>query len=451
MKFFSKSGLKTLKWIAIIGAGCLAILLIINWIWIARTDYLLEQKLTEIRELGQPVTLEELIGPPVPDDQNATTYLLQAEAPLDAISKIVDPISINPLNQHLRFLPDKLAEVKNAFTQNPDAIDLIEKAADCEFFQIDYLSDRHDTRSYKRKQKRPIENKIYVVMEKNISWVGVKKKVARFLTCRAELFLEEGKPDEAVKTCMIGLRLFDYRSKPSWIMSSFVDMGSRGRMLGEINKIIQKSKVSPDILLQLDEQLARIDYPSIVEQTLQGERVFGLENVNEFKPPRLWPIWGYWNQTKIYYLDLMKKRPVPVDRTPSLYTVVDQIIPAIKGFYYAVHRRKAFDRAYRILIAIKRLPPDKLKLFENDPTKTELLGLPKELSVDPYSKPPAAMKIVRTDDGWKVYSVGKNGKDNGGQSYAPRFLSEETFYVSTRKSDDIGVGPVGKPKKPAMN
>jgi hypothetical protein len=54
------------------------------------------------------------------------------------------------------------------------------------------------------------------------------------------------------------------------------------------------------------------------------------------------------------------------------------------------------------------------------------LGLPADATTDPFNDKPLNLK--RTDEGWIIYSVGKNLKDDGGQ------LDEDLT--------DVGYGPV---------
>jgi hypothetical protein len=54
------------------------------------------------------------------------------------------------------------------------------------------------------------------------------------------------------------------------------------------------------------------------------------------------------------------------------------------------------------------------------------LGLPADATVDPYSGQPLLLR--HTDDGWIVYSVGQNKRDDGGT------LNEQRL--------DVGIGPM---------
>jgi hypothetical protein len=89
------------------------------------------------------------------------------------------------------------------------------------------------------------------------------------------------------------------------------------------------------------------------------------------------------------------------------------------------YRNQAMIRAIRILNALQKKAPinaDKI------PTMAEL-GLPDEVGIDPFNGKP--MIIKKLPDGWLVYSVGENLKDDGGK------VQEKT----DSKPLDVGFGP----------
>ena len=100
-------------------------------------------------------------------------------------------------------------------------------------------------------------------------------------------------------------------------------------------------------------------------------------------------------------------------------------IPALKSALVCAYRNQAMIRAIRILNALQKKAPintDKI------PSMTEL-GLPDEVGIDPYNGKP--MIIKKLPEGWLVYSVGDNLKDDGGQ------VEEK----AGGKPLDVGFGP----------
>jgi hypothetical protein len=72
------------------------------WGWEASRR--LEAKIAEYRAAGQPVTIEDFQFPPVPDEENAAYYLMQAA------SAIVNPTAEDAFVEDLGSHPQLLAE-----------------------------------------------------------------------------------------------------------------------------------------------------------------------------------------------------------------------------------------------------------------------------------------------------------------------------------------------------
>ena len=91
----------------------------------------------------------------------------------------------------------------------------------------------------------------------------------------------------------------------------------------------------------------------------------------------------------------------------------------------SAYRSQALVRAVQIINALqKKSPIDGDKI----PTMAEL-GLPDEAGIDPFNGEP--MIIKKLPDGWLVYSVGENLKDDGGK------VEEEANGPPL----DVGFGP----------
>jgi hypothetical protein len=82
------------------------------------------------------------------------------------------------------------------------------------------------------------------------------------------------------------------------------------------------------------------------------------------------------------------------------------LVPALQSSTEARTRIEAEIRCLRILNSLARRAP-------SDEVKPTELGLPADVLVDPYTGNP--LQVKRTPDGWLIYSVGKNLKDDGGQ------------------------------------
>ena len=107
------------------------------------------------------------------------------------------------------------------------------------------------------------------------------------------------------------------------------------------------------------------------------------------------------------------------------------MFPAIKAAYNAVARVKALIRSLRVLNALQTHVPTGSDAV---PKLTDL-GLPAKAITDPFNGEP--LHVKKTPQGWLVYSVGPNLKDDGGK-------------VDDPNNGDVGVGPpppIAKPGK----
>jgi hypothetical protein len=110
---------------------------------------------------------------------------------------------------------------------------------------------------------------------------------------------------------------------------------------------------------------------------------------------------------------------VPRPASPWL-ALSDLMLPAIQSAREATERTVATQRCLGILNCVTRLEQQGVKV-----TTLADLKLPAEAITDPFTGKPLLMKS--RPDGWLIYSVGTDLKDDGGQFDKPT---------------DFGLGPV---------
>lgn len=107
---------------------------------------------------------------------------------------------------------------------------------------------------------------------------------------------------------------------------------------------------------------------------------------------------------------------------PTAYgTMADQLAPAFEAQFEAVHRTSALLRSLRVLNALQQYATEQ----GAEATGLVDLKLPAEAIKDPFTGKPLIAKLV--DGKWLVYSVGKDGVDDGG---------------NFAKYKDVGFGPL---------
>jgi hypothetical protein len=422
---------KILKWTGIVLAGLVAILLIANALFVWTTDTRLERQLAEIRAAGDPMSLAELARPPIPPEKNAATYLRRAEADLAAIEK-------ETMCLHLTISEDR-EKAKAVLAAYPGVIPLLKQAAACPDYdaQLDYTLSHGE------------------FLSKELDVVQKPRSAARVLHLRAMLLLEEGNRDEAVQTAVVILRLGHLLDRNPAVLSYMMAIAVRGSAFEPANRALQAGPVSNEVRRDLDAELAAQDRMDGFAWALKSERAVSLEffqtgllcsppfpDRNVWFPGRnFWLIArGFWNLQESACLDLYPPL-IALARGGTPYRQVEQsaesakwvlarlLFPALNATTGSVVRTRAMIRCLRVLNAIQtHVPPE-----GDESPKLSELGLPPEATTDPYNGEP--LHVKKTPQGWLVYSVGKNLKDDGGK------LDDE--------STDVGVGPPPTEVKPA--
>ena len=233
------------------------------------------------------------------------------------------------------------------------------------------------------------------------------------------------------------LRLSQKWDQEPAIVSYLVSLACREISVVMINRTLRDGLVSPTARAALETELALHDDMAGFQQVLLTERAYNLDACRNMVQGLDWlpPAW------------IFKRSAVAMaDQTDQLYAVADQpsyktesereemkvaaaehtlmglAWPSIDATWDAKDRVRANLRCLRILNA--------LQAFEekngNEPAELADLGLPVEATTDPFTGEP--LKWRKTDAGWLIYSVGRDGVDNGGK---------------VDDASDHGVAPVG--------
>ncbi len=396
----------------------MAIVLIANALFVWITDSRLERQLAAIRAAGDPVTLADLARPPIPPEKNAATYLRRAEAGVAAIEK--ETAEVHPASECPGFimLPKDQKTVNAAFAAYPNVLPLLEQAAACPDYdvQLDYTLPPQEFQT------------------KLLDLVNQVRSPARVLRYRARLEVAAGNRDEAVRTAVLILQLGRHFDHNPMIVSHLVAIAVRGIAIDSANEALQTGTVSKEVHDALDAELAIQQPMKGFASALKSERLFVMANFQEgiFN---FWLSRGFWYSEKSACLELFPTLIALAD-DPRPYSQVEQTIdgegkkailasllaPSLKAAYVANTRAKAMMRSLRVLNALQAHP---VQGSDTIPKLTDL-GLPAEAITDPFNGEP--LHVKKTPQGWFVYSVGPNLKDDGGK-------------VDDPNNGDVGVGP----------
>jgi tetratricopeptide (TPR) repeat protein len=411
---------RILKWTAIVLGGLIAVLLIANAVFVWRSGRALEKRLQAIRGEGCPVRLADLTCERIPPEENAAVYLRRARQNLTAMNKDLASFYESDAYKNDRLGPAELKTLEDVLKAYPQAVTLVEQAATAPDFapELDYSLSFN------------------AFLAASIDEVGNLRSAARLLSYRATVLLAHGRRDEALQSAVDILRLARHIDKQPMMIGHLVAIAVRGLGVETANRVLRSGPVADSARDALDAELARHDLAEAYRQALISERALGLTAFHDQNLGRFWPARGFWNSAVIYYLDVMDSQlalatqpydqvlragPPAVARPVTPWAVLaDLVLPAIRRGREATERCRATMRCLRVLNALTRLEQQGVKV-----TGLAGLKLPEDQTTDPFTGKPLLMK--KLPDGWVVYSVGTNLKDDGGQ------IGDQA---------DIGLGPV---------
>jgi hypothetical protein len=413
---------KAFRFAAILFGGLIALALVYvgvsNW----RSNARLAKKLAELRAAGQPVRLAELAREPIPPESNAATYLRRAKEDSKAIEKEVDAAyetaseSDQDAFDEAQPTAAMIDAIRSALEAFPAVVPLIDRAADCPDYdsQLDYSTD---ARAFLDAQISTNSSRTYI----------------RVLRYRAFLLLADGKPDEAMETCITMFRLARHFDRDPTIVNHLISLACRWSASQTAAAVLRSGLVSNALHDALERELADQDLVAAAQHALITERPLGLElSQYEFADMRIgWLPW--FRKLRCDYLDLVGEAIaiVSLPRTDTAgrakYKAILEgawlaglIDPGIQAMQDSTLQGRADMCCLRVLNALTRNSEANASA---EPKLTDL-GLPADATIDPFNGAPLHLK--KLPEGWLIYSVGANLKDDGGD-------------VEDKK--DVGLGP----------
>jgi hypothetical protein len=409
--------------IGIVAAVLIACVLVYTFFTFWSISAHLNRKLAAIHEAGDPICIADLARKPIPPEQKGATYLLRAR---DDMNAVVNEVYDLKSYQDWRYEPEDMKKIKDILDAYPKIYPLLQQAAACPDFgsQLDY-------------SLMP-KNFLESILDQSNS--GSIRTPARYLRARAKLLIFQGDRDGAMQSAMLMLQLSRQFEHEPLLVNYLVSKAVENMALECANEVLQSGPVSDQTRTALDAELSLHGSMDQFKKTLKSERAYSLDCYrHEF--PRLWILSNKWQLNFLDAFDDILNSPsdqysdwaAKIDRKSTKstsYTNLANILmnltrPALHAALTASYRTHAQTRAIRIINALqKRSPADGDKI----PTMAEL-GLPDEVGIDPFNGKPLIIK--KLPEGWLVYSVGENLKDDGGK------VLEE----GENKPLDVGFGP----------
>jgi hypothetical protein len=278
----------------------------------------------------------------------------------------------------------------------------------------------------------------------------ILRAAGRFANWQSEVFLSQGNTQQAFESVLVLLKLSrQVDNDPMVRLNYWLSVALKRMALYSINNFLQAGGVDEQARAALDKELASQDPLETCRKALQSERAFAIEYLTQEKNLQVrqlntildifsktlrdfsLPYCSYVANHKV--IDREKVREY--EKTPVyFYSTVTNLQTLIQCMVCDRCSVVALVRSLRIINALQNKPPKS----GGSPRMAEI-GLPDEVGVDPFNGKPLIIK--KLPEGWKVYSVGRNLKDDGGdgcrgddEGFGPRILKAE----AEKKRDAAG-------------
>ena len=406
------------RWLKRLGIGFIvlaALLILVNAVLNWRAGARLEATLLELRAAGEPTSIVELAPQPVAEDQNAAAHLRRLKPQLDNFSRDLAAFYETPAGQSYDTLDDRGALPTNEQCQAIKVILDKYHELGSEIELMAGLNAYASLLDFSEDQSRFVAQ---IVDE-----APPFRTVARLLKWRMQVLAAEGQPDAAVKTGIQLLRLTRLFEQEPTMVNHLVMIACRHIACRGLNQALRSGQVTAETRAELDAELARHNDPNRLTKVLREERAVGLDAMADWRRGMGGKFVGWqfanWQADLVDFYDaqlpLFEKPwyqghdkiggPELAEDYPA---VVWLLLPALQSTYEASNRDTALLRCLRILNALGTYRDEQ----GEEAAGLADLDLPAEDTLDPFSGQPLVVK--RTAANWLIYTIFKNGTDDGG-------------------------------------
>jgi hypothetical protein len=417
------------KRLAIGAAICIAVALIANGFMIWLTEHRVQSRIDAIRASGDPATIADLAPVAIPDEQNAAAQLLRIKSELDQFDE-----------ENARFYRTPIGKAfgnaeERDDTPTPEQLEAIRQILDAHPEIDTVLLAASNAPQYASLLDYSLEFEPFLDSLLENAWPI--RSASRFTEWRMRVLVHDNKRDEAVTRGIAMLRLGRFYENEPGLVSFLVSIAVRSLAITAIYDTLYAGPITPETHLALDRELAQHEDSDHVASVLRRERPIGFGSIDRLaelaRVPFLsriaiWPAKAFYLQP----IDLVGAQISVADRPfyeirdslgsrdeetglwnvevpPSGYDAMDDmLLSSLRATYEANARNLAMLRALRIVNALFQYRD----LNGTEAQGLDDLSLPKEATIDPFSGKP--LKLKHIDDGWIVYSVARNGVDDGG-------------------------------------
>lgn len=356
-------------------------------------------RIAALKAAGEPVGLADLARTPaVAPEDNAATYLQQAQSGLAAIRASIDDAysAASPAEQQAFDAgqpgPVMIAALRAAFAAHPEALASLSKASKCPVY-LPPTDASGGTATFSQSM---------------IDSAQAVRGAIRVAGYRAELAAAEGNRPESLDAALEMFRLARLLDGRPTIVVYLVGLATRESAIGAADRVIRAGPLSRTSHEALEQELARHDLLKQYQSALRAERAYGLSSMGEL------PWSPFRAADRADYLDFVEAS-LPADEQASLdaadkaEALVSQarpltrtVAPTLRATSTATARTLAHLRSLRILNALLQSELE----GGSSIVQLEELGLPPNALIDPTNDQP--LRAKKTASGWVVYSLDKD-------------------------------------------
>lgn len=453
-------GKKALKVIGIIFGGLIGLIIVVHIVLNIIFSVQLNNKFAELKSQGRPMTIAEVVPPPVPDGENAAVLYNKAFV-LMTSGEGGNPYIPNKEGGTENNVINAIRDIKSPYISEwtDEQRREIPRLVDSKQMQDIYKFLEEGSQKPKCRFNREYEKGPAMIFPE----LNPMRDAVRFLCIKALLEAESGKTAEAFDTLLIGLKISNHLKDEPILISQLVRIACDGMIIDHI-KIISDSKVIPveKATLIMNELSVHQGVEPFIK-CMDGERVaFGMFAFEEILQGKMLAgDTGGWILIKhplvifakpifkkdfVCYLTLMSKMRFSYDFSSYKVTkdnLIDEQIPRYciftNMFMPALNRVRENAAKYQANIDVCRVGLA-LKLYKakngNYPEGLESLvsaNLLREVPIDPFSG--KGLVYSRYVGGFKLYSFGPNMQDDFGTPQAKK--SNVPAYKDYDKDYDI--------------
>jgi len=421
-------------WVVIAGAVLLPVIALVAYrMYLAAA---VEERLQAIRDAGYPATMEELAAwaPEVPEAENAASVYLKAFAAYRSAGDKVfsDLMKKVPLVSNTKLPPrgepmaEEMQDSIGAYLgKYEEAMTLLHRAGSMKRsrYPVDYTGG----------------------FGMRLDHLSTCRHAARLLSLEAVLAAERGDGAGVVRSVKSSLGVArSLRTEPI-LISQLVRMACRSIVSRGLARVLSRIRLTDAQLRELEAGFTAELDKDMMARAFAGERCCGVGLFRDMREGRMRPgavmklpqavnilmMIGLLDKDFKSYLDLMNgyvralERPMPEQMAATRAVekkvmgvsrfcfFTRMLVPALSRASIEGARSRARIEAARAALAVERyrLKYGRAPARLDDAAPEFIEAVP----VDPFDGKP--LRYERRGEGYVVYSVGENGKDDGGREY----------------------------------